>query len=103
MAMETMAMETMAMETIGIGSIGEAVRAWQQILGISVDGFFGPITAAHTRTWQMDHGVDADGVVGPLTWAAAEALQHADTVPPPSDAEVALGYRAPAAEPEPIE
>lgn len=52
------------------GSTGEAVRQLQNLLGISVDGKFGPATKAAVVTFQRAHGLAADGVVGPLTWQA---------------------------------
>jgi len=57
--------------TIRQGSSGSDVALWQTIVGVTVDGKFGPNTAAATKTWQSGHGLTADGVVGPKTWAAA--------------------------------
>lgn len=55
----------------GQGSSGKTVQMWQQVLGVTPDGSFGPQTDAATRAWQAAHGIDPDGVVGPLTWTAA--------------------------------
>jgi hypothetical protein len=55
---------------------GDAVREAQQRLteqGFSVgtvDGVFGPQTAAAVRKFQEAQGLTVDGVVGPQTWAA---------------------------------
>lgn len=56
------------------GSTGAIVTQWQQILGITADGKFGPATVAATKTWQAAHGLVADGVVGPKSWTAAQPV-----------------------------
>ena len=56
------------MRTIKKGSTGKAVKIWQLIIGVSVDGDFGAKTEAATKTWQSKHGLTADGVVGAKTW-----------------------------------
>jgi hypothetical protein len=59
------------------GSPSSAAKAWQEYINqvgagpISVDGAFGPQTAAATKQVQSRLSVTADGVVGPKTWAAA--------------------------------
>ncbi len=59
-------------QTIRRGSTNRAdVLAWQAILGIAVDGHFGPITEAATKPGQAARGLVADGIVGPVTWRAA--------------------------------
>lgn len=60
-----------ARPTIRQGSRGAAVSEWQKIIGVSVDGNFGPNTAAATRAWQAARGLEADGVVGSASWGAA--------------------------------
>lgn len=59
------------MKTIKLGSHGDAVVAWQKIIGVTPDGDFGPKTLAATKKWQAAHGLEPDGVVGPKTWAKA--------------------------------
>lgn len=57
------------------GSQGNDVRTMQQRLStlgynVSVDGNFGPGTAAAVKACQKKNGLLGDGVVGPKTWAA---------------------------------
>lgn len=56
--------------TIRKGSTGAAVVKAQQLLGVTADGIFGPITDAATRTFQRSKGLQVDGVIGPQTWTA---------------------------------
>ncbi len=56
--------------TIRQGSTGAAVIKAQQLLGVTADGIFGPITAAATRSFQLKKGLQVDGVIGPQTWTA---------------------------------
>jgi peptidoglycan hydrolase-like protein with peptidoglycan-binding domain len=53
------------------GSKGQAVIAWQRIIGVTEDGDFGPLTEAKTQAWQEARGLVPDGIVGPQTWARA--------------------------------
>lgn len=55
------------------GDSGEAVELLQKLLGIKVDGQFGPNTEAAVREFQLDHGLKGDGIVGSLTWKALDA------------------------------
>jgi peptidoglycan hydrolase-like protein with peptidoglycan-binding domain len=55
------------------GSTGETVRTVQYLLNatgatLSVDGIFGPLTAAAVTSFQSAHGLTADGIVGDQTW-----------------------------------
>src|SRR5260221_12165291 len=62
---------------IKLGSKGSAVSKWQEILGATVDGSFGPETRRLTQQWQSSRYDDTgarlkvDGIVGPLTWGTA--------------------------------
>lgn len=56
--------------TLRRGSRGDTVRVLQRLLGITVDGDFGPKTEAAVMTFQKKAGLVADGVVGAYTWAA---------------------------------
>jgi hypothetical protein len=56
--------------TVQLGSTGDAVRAVQVILQVSVDGDFGPGTQQAVFGFQSAHKLSVDGVVGPLTWNA---------------------------------
>jgi len=57
------------------GSTGENVRTVQYLLNargasLTVDGVFGPSTAAAVSGFQGSVGLAADGIVGDATWAA---------------------------------
>jgi len=55
--------------TLRIGSTGRHVRFLQRMIGgVTVDGEFGPETAARVRAYQKMRGIAADGIVGPRTW-----------------------------------
>jgi hypothetical protein len=55
------------------GSVGVAVKALQQALGIPADAIFGIRTRQAVMTFQDKQGLTADGVVGPATWKALSA------------------------------
>lgn len=62
------------------GSRGPAVMELQRKLNatvqatpISVDGIFGPATAARVRRFQQAHSLAVDGIAGPATWAVLDA------------------------------
>ena len=57
------------------GATGENVRTVQYLLnaqgaGLTVDGVFGPLTAAAVANFQSSRGLTADGIVGDATWPA---------------------------------
>lgn len=58
---------------------GDDVRDWQQQMArrgwrITVDGWYGPASAAVARAFQAEKGLTVDGVVGEQTWRAAFVL-----------------------------
>jgi|GEM_PF-1601210 len=55
---------------IAFGARGQSVAVVQRIVGVPVDGVFGPRTHAGVQAYQRAHGLVADGIVGRLTWAA---------------------------------
>lgn len=62
------------MTTIRKGSKGKAVKVWQAIVGVTVDGDFGSKTEAATLEFQKktfpNNSGEWDGVVGNKTWKA---------------------------------
>jgi peptidoglycan hydrolase-like protein with peptidoglycan-binding domain len=50
------------------GSTGANVRYLQSVLGLKVDGQFGPVTDRAVRAFQAAQGLKVDGIVGPITW-----------------------------------
>jgi peptidoglycan hydrolase-like protein with peptidoglycan-binding domain len=48
----------------------DSVRELQKLLGVSIDGDFGPKTEAAVKAYQKRHNLVADGLVGPKTWAS---------------------------------
>lgn len=62
------------MKTIKSGSTGKAVKVWQAIIGVDIDGKFGPATRNATLAFQKKAFPNApsewDGVVGEKTWKA---------------------------------
>lgn len=53
-----------------VSSVQHPVRLLQRLLGVAVDGEFGPDTLAAVESLQRAHGLEANGIVGPRTWAA---------------------------------
>lgn len=54
--------------TLRQGSTGDDVRQVQRIVGVTVDGSYGPLTAAAVAGWQRARGLVGDGVWGPVSW-----------------------------------
>ncbi len=82
------------------GSRGSDVRLWQEALGVTADGDFGPGTAAATRQWQQANGLTPDGIVGEQSWNKM-FFQPAPPQPAP-DPETGTGTEPdPEVEPEP--
>ena len=56
--------------TLEFGDRGRAVERLQRVLGIAVDGVFGPQTRKAVKAFQREAGLEVDGVVGAQTRAA---------------------------------
>jgi peptidoglycan hydrolase-like protein with peptidoglycan-binding domain len=57
------------------GASGSDVKLAQKVIGVTVDGRFGPITAAALGTWQSKHGVPATKKLDNPTWATMVYLK----------------------------
>lgn len=75
---------TVNRSTIKQGSTGDNVKEWQRIVGVTVDGKFGPNTVIATKAWQKLHNLTADGIVGPKTWGVAYGDLPTTTASTPS-------------------
>lgn len=59
----------------GMGHLRDAVMQLQTLLntlinaGLTVDGFFGPLTETAVKSFQSSQGIQIDGIVGPVTWS----------------------------------
>lgn len=67
---------------IQLNAKGAAVQTLQTMLGIAVDGIFGPETLAAVKTFQKAHNLVQDGVVGPATWSVLWTV-HSEVAPQP--------------------
>lgn len=52
---------------------GDPVKDVQRVLGLTVDGFYGPSTKSAVEKFQRAHGLSVDGIVGPKTWNRIKA------------------------------
>jgi peptidoglycan hydrolase-like protein with peptidoglycan-binding domain len=57
----------------GPGSRGSRVVIIQRVVHASVEGVYGPKTAAAVKVWQRSHGLPATGVVDSRTWSKINA------------------------------
>lgn len=78
---------SMMLASIKRGSTGWPVFSVQRVVGVGVDGVFGPMTEKAVKKWQISHDLTADGIVGPKTQgrmlklAAAEVDTHYTKIP----------------------
>jgi len=72
-----------------LGSTGDAVKAWQVIVGVPATGTFDQGTKDATKIWQAKAGLVNDGVVGAATWAKSDSW----TAPPSTVAQVVQGIK----------
>lgn len=62
--------EEIDMPLIKFGSKGKAVKIWQVIAEVGIDGIFGEETLKATKKFQKENDLAVDGIVGPKTWKA---------------------------------
>ncbi len=70
---------TTTQDTVRLGSRGESVKALQRILGLSVDGAFGPKTDAAVREFQKSKSLKVNGVVDDNVWKALKGTSYTKT------------------------
>lgn len=77
--------------TLRRGAAGETVKKLQTLLnhaidaGLDVDGNFGSKTEEAVKAFQRMNGLTVDGIVGPKTWAELAALDEAEPEPDDPD------------------
>jgi peptidoglycan hydrolase-like protein with peptidoglycan-binding domain len=82
------------------GATGENVRTIQYLINargaaLTVDGIYGPLTAAAVQAFQSTVGLAADGIVGDATWGALlMQLEPGNTGPAVSAAQSQLNIRS---------
>ena len=69
--------------SIRLGSTGEAVKALQRTLRITVDGAFGPATDKAVRSVQTDKQLRVDGIVTNNVWKALAGVPYTKNGKPP--------------------
>jgi peptidoglycan hydrolase-like protein with peptidoglycan-binding domain len=62
--------------TIKRGDQGDDVQTVQELLDVTRDGHFGPVTEAAVKAFQRGSDLKDDGIVGPLTWAVLDELEN---------------------------
>lgn len=75
------------MQILKWGRAGKAVEEVQKMLGVAVDGKYGPVTKSAVEKFQRENGLQVDGIVGRNTIAALKAKhgsQSSDTNPQPA-------------------
>jgi peptidoglycan hydrolase-like protein with peptidoglycan-binding domain len=67
-----------------VGSKGAKVKEVQAIVGVTVDGHYGPKTEAAVQKWQAEHDLHVDGIWGPSSEECYNLLtsSKADTPEP---------------------
>lgn len=93
-----------ARPTLSLGDRGPEVRAVQRIVGVAVDGRFGPRTRRAVQARQGAAGLVPDGIVGALTWGALDqgrpllvaAKRPTRAAGPAGQTDLSLGDRGPA-------
>jgi hypothetical protein len=68
--------DTTSRPVLKVGSRGEEVKIVQGILGVKVDGVFGPATEAAVKKFQTAAKIPADGIIGPATYAAYDKIEQ---------------------------
>lgn len=60
---------------IRYGDVNQTVRVLQYLLGITVDGDFGPKTLNAVKAFQLKNKLVVDGIIGHLSWGKLAAIQ----------------------------
>ncbi|WP_443477929.1 N-acetylmuramidase domain-containing protein [Novosphingobium aerophilum] len=73
-----------------LGDKGQPVLHLQQLLGLPMDGDFGPATKTKVIAFQKGKGLYADGIVGAQTWLALQAPSSAPSAAASPSVDAAL-------------
>ncbi|WP_157074526.1 peptidoglycan-binding protein [Janibacter corallicola] len=87
--------------SVRLGSTGEAVKALQRELGVTVDGVFGRRTDKAVRDLQRSKSLRADGVVTANVWHALAGLDYTRNAKKPDKKPDRKPEQEPAPTPEP--